>query len=590
MSRRDRDRNARAEIRAGVVVFAILSAVAGCRGAKDTIVARGGDWQITRAELAADYDRLYGPGTFDRAEPARREQFLTAAVNTKLLVGLAHREVPQLTPEGERRIRVGIDDRLLPAYRQARWQSWRPDPARLTEARQALAREAHLLAIAVGRASVADTCAAALRAGLSFEAAWQRFGRRWPELREMDQGWRDPLSLPPRVMRAVFLDPLPPDSLTEPVATRHSVWIVKVLAYRPFDFGARSGYAPRIEAMLERMLYRDARLAARDSLTQAFGLRLFPETCPMVADAVQAYLDSVSAARAPGTSTGQWSLRAPSWRLNPADRRRPLALWEGDTLTAAEFMRTLDEIDVRHWPHLGPAERQVRETQERLVRLMLATDARRRGIDTGAGFAPAAQRMRDAIRLDEYHDRVLLPQVAVTASEIDSLYAIDPGRWQVPERIEFSAVFFPDEDEDVAEEFLHSVRGGDGRLWTERATEAAAAADRAHFMATSEMLDVGRVPEPPSWEPMQRLAETLAVGEIAGPVRLPELDSVAIVRLIERLPPQPLTPSAARVMVEREVRLQKVEALLGRVLAAERERQGVKAWPGRLAPRGGNSR
>jgi hypothetical protein len=553
-------------------------------------VARGGDWEITRAQLAAEYNRLYGPGTFDRAEPARREQFLTTAVNKKLLLDLAHRAVPQLSASGERRIRVGTDDRLLPAYRQARWQSWKPDSARLAQARHSLAREAHVLAIAVGRKTVADTCAAALRSGLSFETAWQRFGRRWPELRTMDQGWRDPLSLPPRVMRAVFLDRFPSDSVTAPVETRHSVWIAKVLAYRPIDLHARPGYASRVEAMLQRMLYRDARLAARDSLTRALGYRLFPEACSVVADAIQAYLDSVSAARPPGAPPEQWSLRAPYWRLSPADRNRPLAVLERDTLTAAEFVRTLDEIDVRHWPHLGPASRQVRDVDERMARRMLAIDARQHGVDAGADFGQAAQRLRDEVLLDEYHDRVLLPRIAVTVAEVDSLYAIDPGRWTVPERIEVSAVFFPEEDAEAAEEFLQSVRGADGRRWTELATEAAAVAERAHFMATSEMLDVGSVPEPPSWEPMQKLAEKLAIGEIAGPVNLPELDSVAIVRLINRLPAQPLPPSAARTMVEREVRLRKVEAKLMRTLADERERQGVKTWPGRLAPRGGSAR
>ena len=572
----------------------ILSAIAlgaglwlaiGC-GSGDPIVARGGDWRLTRSELATEFDRLYGPESYARTDPARREKFLTTAVHKQLLLDEARRAIPQISARGERRVRVRAAEALLTFCRQTLWQAWQPDSARLQRAREHLAREAHVLVIVVGRAWVADSCAAALRVGLPFEEAWRRFGGRWPDTREMDPGWRDPLWFPPRLMRAVFLDELLPGSITAPVETRRGIWIAKVLAYRPFDPRTRPGYEARLEAMLQRMLYRDARVAARDSLTRALGYRLFPEASPAVAGAIQAYLDSISVARPPGTPSEQWSLRAPVWRLSAVDRDRPLATLEGETLTAAGFLRTLDEIDVRQWPHLGPASRQVRDVEERMVRRILAIDAHRRGIDADPEYLQAVQLLRDEVHLDEYHESVLLPQIAVTSGEVDSLLKADPDRWVVPERIEFSAVIYPEEEGDAAEEFLQSVHGADAQGWNEQATAAVAAAERARFLATSDMLDVGRVLEPPSWEPMLKLAEKLRVGEIAGPVRVPELDGIAIVRLISRMPVRSLPPAAARVMAEREARLRKVETRVGQILEAAQRREGVQTWPQRLAPRG----
>jgi hypothetical protein len=550
----------------------------------DPPVARGQGWTLTRAQLAAEYDRIYGPHGYQRARPERRARFLTAAVNKQLLLDEARRAVPQLSPRNQRRVRVEAGRQLLEDYRQILWKAGRPDSARLERAGERVAREVRAWAIVTAGALRADSCRAALAAGAPFEEVWRRWGRDHPESQQMDLGWRDPLALPPRVMRGVFLNDLSPGGVTAPIATRRGIWIVRAVEYRPFDLAAREGYAARARELLVRMLYRDARMAARDSLELAFGYRLHPAACLPVARAVRAYLDSVSASHGPGEHADPWSVRAPHWRLSVEEGARPLAELNGETITAADFVRGLDEVDVRDWPRRPGENAAVGDVGTEMMRRMLTLDARRRGFDARPDYLQAVQRRHDDALLDEYHEGVLLPQIAVTASEVDSLLAADPQRWAVPERVEFSAVIFPAEQGAAAREFLEAARRVDAYGWNDLAGGISEGVAEAEYIETTDMLDVGRPPEPPSWQPMLEAAAQLPVGGITGPVPVPELGGNAVVRLIERLPAAPLAPHAARAVAEREVRLLKVDAELERILAAAGRRQRVRTWPERLAP------
>jgi hypothetical protein len=550
----------------------------------DPLVARGGDWRITRSQLAAEYDRLYGSRGYELARPERRAQFLETAVHKQLLLDEARRALPALSPRDEHRVRVEAGARLLEDYRQTLWKATRPDSTRLRRARERLAREAHVWAIVTPGPIRADSCRNALAAGMPFEEAWQRWGRYHPESQVMDQGWHDPLWFPPRVMRAIFLDDLPPGGITSPVTTRRGIWIVRAVEYRPFDLASRAGYEGRAGGLLARMLYRDARMGARDSLERAMGYRLFPEACLPVARAVRAYLDSVSASHGPEEHADPWTLRPPVWRLSATEAAQPLAELNGETITAAEFVRAFDEFEVRIWPHRVGEESAVRDAGDLMMRRMLSIDARRRGIDATPAYRQAVQRLRDDALLDEYHDGVLLPRISVTAAEIDSLYDAEPQSFFVPERVEFSAVVFPSDQSAAAREFLDAARGVDAYGWHNLAAGAAETVDGAEYIDTTDMLSVGRTPNPPSWEPMLVAAAALPIGGIAGPVAVPELGGTAVLRLIERLPPAPLPPKSARVMAEREVRLRKVESVLARTLDEARRREKVRTWPERLAP------
>jgi hypothetical protein len=549
----------------------------------DPLVARGGDWRITRTQLAAEYDRIYGPRSYERAQPERRARFLETAVHKQLLLDEAHRAVPRLSARDERRVRVRAAEQLLDEYRQTLWKRALPDSTRLSQAEARLAREVHAWAIVTPTRGAADACHAALLAGLSFEDAWKRFGGRLPDGQTMDQGWRDPLWFPPRVMRAIYLEDLAPGAFTAPIATRRGNWIARAVEYRPFDLTARAGYQGRARGLLKRMLYRDDRMAARDSLERAMGYRLFPEACEPVARAVRAYLDSVSASHGPGTHADPWSVRAPYWRLSGA---RALAVLDGETLTTVSFVRSLDSIDVRNWPRRLYGTRPVSDVGDAMLARILAIDAHRRGIDASPAYREAVERLRDDALLDEYHDDVVLPEISVTPAEVDSLYAANPERWTVPERVEFSAVIFPAEENEAAHEFLEAARGGDAYQWLDLAQNAAETVEGVEYIDTSDMLELGRTPEPPSWLPMLAAAAALPVGGIMGPVPVPELGGSAIVRLIDRLPASPLPPASARVMAGGEARLLKVEGKLARILEEARRREGVRTWPDRLAPRG----
>jgi len=105
-----------------------------------------------------------------------------------------------------------------------------------------------------------------------------------------------------------------------------------------------------------------------------------------------------------------------------------------------------------------------------MMRRMLAIDARRRGFDARPAYRQAVQRRHDDALLERVSRWRAPAADLVTEAEVDSLLAASPQRWVVPERVEFSAVVFPDDQSAAAREFLEAARRVDasaGPIWPE---------------------------------------------------------------------------------------------------------------------------
>ncbi len=553
----------------------------GC-GSGDAVVARARTWSVTCSQLSAEYDRINGEGSFARLDRSRRERFLEAVVDKEILLVEAARAIPALSARSERRVRVRTEEQLITDYRDWLWARWRPDSLRFHQGLERLSREARGRAIIVRKQETGDSCHAALQAGLPFEQAWLRYDARRPDASQMDIPWWDPLRFPPRITRAVFLQDLAPGAYTPAIHTRRGVWILQVLEFRPFDLSSIPGYHRRALGFLKKGLYRDDTVAHEDSLRRAVGFQFHPEACSAIGRAVSGYIDSVTAALAPGDPIDEFNLRAPLWRLSTEERRIPAYTLAGQVMTAEDFVRSLDDVAAQYWPRSKSERALAGECQVLLDRLLAQRDAHARGRDRSPAYLSAIQRIRADALLDEYEEQVLQKELSVTPAEVDSLYQADPGRWKIPERIEFAAVLFPEDDEETARQFADSMRGADAQQWTDAAERAREASDDVQFIPSSDLMDVGRIPDPPSWAPLLTAAEGLQIGEVAGPIRAREAGGCAVVRLLERIPARPLGPGPAHVMAEREVRLLKVEARLREILTAARQGQGVRVWPDRL--------
>jgi len=283
-----------------------------------------------------------------------------------------------------------------------------------------------------------------------------------------------------------------------------------------------------LETVVQKeLLLREARAAMSDSLRAAAGLRVQPEAAVAAGEAIAGCLDSLVAALPPGRDLDRWALRPPVWRLSPGQRESAIAELRGRPYTLAEFFASLETADDRYWPRLPGDRARIHDVQRRLDRLVQAEAAVARGLDRAPPYLEVRERLEGEALLDSWYEQVLLPAARVTPAETEAMLTRDLGRWKVPERVEFAAVVFPDGLEAEAERFRDQVAGADASRWTEEAERALENVDGVQFIPTSDLLDVGRPPEPVSWTPLLRAAAGLAEPGVTGPVPAPELGGVA---------------------------------------------------------------
>jgi hypothetical protein len=299
---------------------------------------------------------------------------------------------------------------------------------------------------------------------------------------------------------------------------------------------------------------------------------------------VRGYRDSLRQADEAGGKPDQWRLRGPFWRLSREERALPIFRMEGRAVTAEEFLRSLDQFDQRSWPVSENELPFTEEIQALVDRELGARHAEALGLTKTEEWQRTAALIHDDVLLDEYHDLVLTREMEITPAQAAALYEADPQRWKIPERVDLAAVIFPEAAGEEAREFAARVRNRSAEEWTSLAEAAAEAIDGTIFLRTTEMLDVGRTPDPPEWAPLLAAAETLQVGSITGPVPAREMGGTAVVRLIRRLPPRLLSREVGLIMAERELRLQGVEARLTAILQKARARERVQTFPERLGP------
>jgi hypothetical protein len=254
----------------------------------------------------------------------------------------------------------------------------------------------------------------------------------------------------------------------------------------------------------------------------------------------------------------------------------------GTALTVAEFFGSLDSADSRYWPRQADGRAAGNDVERRLDRLLAVRAARALGLDRMPARLEAAERLEGSILLDAWYEQVLMPGVSVAPAEVEAMVARDPGRWKIPERVEFAAVVFPAGMDEDARRFHDEVAGGDPRRWTEEAERAREEDEDVQFIRTSDLLEIGRPPDPVSWTPLLQAAAALPGPGVAEPVVAPELGGTAVVRLILRTPERPVAPEVARAMAEREVRLQKSEQKITELLQSAAREGKARRWPERL--------
>lgn len=562
--------------------LALFCLALACGRGDPSLVAAGGNWTLTRDQVAREHDRLHGAGSFHRLTIEHRREFLETVIQKELLLAEARASVRDYPQSARRRLAVGLEDELVREYFRQLRRSFRPDSAIVRRGLERLARDLHARVLVVPAGSTADSVRTDLDRGATFEQIWDRYARG--RSREgKDLGWKDPFQFPPPVIEQAVLVDRQPDEVVGPIRARPGIWFLQIREYRPFDPASRPGSRSRGTAFVRNSLLRQRSESVRDSLRSACAFRLHPEAALVAGRAIGGYLDSLLAALPPGEQLDHWTLRPPLWRLTDADRGLAVADLNGSAFSLSEFFRTLESADDRYWPRLGDEAVAIETARRRLDRLLAAEAARARGLDRSPEYLESRSRIEGDVLLDTWHDQVLMTGITVTSAETEAMIARDPARWKIPERVEFAAVVFPEGMEEEARRFREEVAQADPRRWTEEAERALEEIEGVQFIRTSELLDVNRPPDPISWAPLLQAATGLSEPGVTGPVAAPELGGTAVVRLILRAAARPVAPEVARVMAEREVRVLKSEAKLEEILQRASQKGGVRRWPDRLA-------
>ncbi len=565
----------------------------GCSPDDPSLVAQMTDGSLTVADVRQTHERIFPDLPFETAPCEQRQKLLRDMVNNELLLGLAREEIDELDYALKRRIRSERERRLIDTYFQRTWGDlgMSAEDRRFLESR--LGREAHLLRIVLAEIGTADSCFAAIEAGMSFADAYDRFGfdAGSPQT-AMDMGWVTPETLPYKIVRKVFLHDASPGEVVSPTYTTRGVWIVKLLDFRPVEFG--TSQRPLIEQTMHVLSYRDTLKARSERLHRSLGLEIHEDNFIIVNQPFNAYWDSVSAESPRANRMDLYALRVPTWRLPPQHHDVPIFEYNDRVVTALEFMQSLEECDVEFWPGGPTREHRRDEINGRIHRWLLQLEAERAGIPDEPEFKAFEERLYEEALLDQFFAERIEPQIVVTPEDVEAQYQANAEEYRIHERAAFTVVLFPSYAREEAVAFREAHQDDSPHDWAKAARNAANHDSLIVFVRDQGVVDLEHPPQNALHLAVFPVVAELERDEVSQPVELPD-GRFALVRCTYRRHSEPMPREAGLTLAQGDARRLKTDALVEELLAQERRARRLRMWPERLcapdtAGREGNQR
>jgi len=154
-----------------------------------------------------------------------------------------------------------------------------------------------------------------------------------------------------------------------------------------------------------------------DSLTAA-NLAFHEATFPLVRERFGAYWDSIRTARRAGVAFNVQEIVAPIWLFSATEQMEPVFALEEATGSVADFVLSLDSVDVDFWPTRGDSARVNEQIKQRVRRLFFVRESERLGVDEDEQFRAKMGRVRELHLLDQFRDRFIRTGADLTETDL----------------------------------------------------------------------------------------------------------------------------------------------------------------------------
>lgn len=564
-----------------VLLTLLLPLFAACSPARKDVVVEGKGWRMTLPEVQSEYERLKGAGKFAEATAKERESFAQTLADKELLLRLAKQKHPKLDFRQSRLMRFQYEDWIHKDFSAARRAAFQPPEQDVASAAKLIAREAKAVGTLFATEEDARQTIEEVKNGANFQEVSLRRGLKLPPavegagesvLQQVTLRVDDPQVHPP-FFAEVFLRDLPVGGLTDPVQMRGGFAVLQVQSYTDVPEFSQPEFLGKTGSLLPNLLYYRNYVAWLDSLRTAAKFQIHPESYPVIRKRMVAFWDSLDALRTSGIEVDYGILPAPSVSsLTREERDTPVFDMFGKTETVAGFFRGLEEYDLSRWP-FGDSLRMVGRIRERAERLLTQKEAENLGFDKSPAFAARMKRLNEQAFLTLYHDSLWNGEP--TDEEIKAAYGTIPSSQILrPHRLSLSALIYPADLKERADQMRERLRQGGSASWEQLAPAEHGADSRILYVPPTRLLEPGRPCPIVAWEPLILAVTPLEEGAITEVV--PGKDVYYIVKSVKVLAAGDMTIEEARQRLTDTVRGQKQDAMLEQVLDAARPKAGIK--------------
>ncbi len=199
---------------------------------------------------------------------------------------------------------------------------------------------------------------------------------------------------------------------------------------------------------------------------------------------------------------------------------------------------------------------------------LLGNEARKRGLHKTESYLQAVRRVRDQEVVNLLMIREIYGTIDFSDSDIQSYFQKNHDKYDIPEKVKIQEVMV--KDEELAHQILAWAR--DGRDFSELARNYT---ERAGYKTKDGVISPFSREQ---WSEVSAAAFGLKVGEITGPIPLGNPEGFSVIKLLERIPMQPVKLDDVRIRViqnmTNEIRKEREAAWLKQ----KREAYGVQIY------------
>ncbi|MCB9462457.1 MAG: peptidyl-prolyl cis-trans isomerase [Candidatus Eisenbacteria bacterium] len=547
-------------------VAVALVALSACGSESPDAVAHFRGWSLDGEQLQAEWTRVNPDIPWTSTTVEQRAEFAGLLMNKELLVRIADKACPEPGLKRGRLHRVLYEKNLSKAYLDARRERFSLPESEIVAAIDKLKRRARVQMATVKQADI-DAIRQEMLNGGSFEEVAKKYANEsGPGAKgfvETELG----IDVAPRpLVRAVFLEDVPPGTVVGPVSSTQANYFLRVVEFTPWDFSNIPGAMERARSVVTDIHYQPFNNAYVESLNTAAGLAFHEESYPIVQEIMQTFWDSVNAARMNGAPVDFQTFRAPVW-LVPEDKAEvPVMELFGKTYTVREFVKSLDDVDLDSWVTVGQPGKIAFQIDTRGRRLLNQLQAEKMGVQNRPEFLSLMGRQDEQHLLDEFRDVYLAGQYQPDEAKLQELYRDHPDLYMTTDQVAYGLLIFPPDKEARARQVREKLRGADPVAWFEIAAAEAKADPSVLYYADTGLRDVSASTPDPSWVPFKEAALTLEPEHLSEVLRTQH--GFTIVRCNQRMLPRRKTYEEAHDQVLSDSREIWLNAEIDRRLSA----------------------